>query len=640
MGCAPSADDYQPHSYNHHDSGYPRSYSRDPRPPPRDPRPPPRDPRPPPRDPRPTPTQPTAHSEGDSTNYVRDQITGLHEVQLDFRVRANQRHQWRDPTRQGVLYTDQEFPLHVAIEEYRSSQIEWKRPREFCDYPVLFADGTTRFDIGQGSAGTCWFLSMVANLAENEDFIHRVVPLDAWDPDTGVFKCRFYHFGQWDTIYTDDFLPIVYGTTLWGAKSASDKTEMWVALLEKGFARLHGSYNAIYGGQASDAYLAMTGGVAERVDFDEQRPEPVHLYNRVRNALQTGALVSCTVPEEYDNYAGLVGAHAYSLNGTGMVQTRDGREIRLMRVRNPWGRHEWTGPWSDGSREWDSVVRKTVENPNKDDGEFWISLDDFMTYFSQTTICSLTPDVDSDGRADSLTYVTYIYGEWTGEKAAGFENKLENPRFVFTMPNQGLAGDGYTPVVVQTIQRTKHRKEDRFSIRSDLFKIIGKGGTRQPSYNVEILGDNTSVYTAEIQVSHRHRIHPGDYIIIPSTIRSGEEKEFLIRVFTPCPITDIRELDSGTELRACEEEKYLEYNHHKYPLTRTISLFGEWIVRVNAGGQVSHQNTFASNPQFAFSIRGREEPVVFHVMQDTDHKYPVGIRVFPLKLSPAWLAQS
>ena len=31
--------------------------------------------------------------------------------------------------------------------------------------------------------------------------------------------------------------------------------------------------------------------------------------------------------------------------------------------------------------------------------------------------------------------------------------------------------EGYIPLVVQTIQRTKHRKEDRFSIRSDLFKV-------------------------------------------------------------------------------------------------------------------------------------------------------------------------
>ena len=40
---------------------------------------------------------------------------------------------------------------------------------------------------------------------------------------------------------------------------------------------------------------------------------------------------------------------------------------------------------------------------NKDDGEFYCSLDDFMKFFSAVTICSLTPDFDSDGTADSLS---------------------------------------------------------------------------------------------------------------------------------------------------------------------------------------------------------------------------------------------
>lgn len=48
----------------------------------------------------------------------------------------------------------------------------------------------------------------------------------------------FHRFGKWETVYIDDFLPIVDGTELWGAMSADDRNEMWPALLEKAFARL------------------------------------------------------------------------------------------------------------------------------------------------------------------------------------------------------------------------------------------------------------------------------------------------------------------------------------------------------------------------------------------------------------------
>ena len=46
--------------------------------------------------------------------------------------------------------------------------------QEFLSEPKLFADGASRFDIGQGSAGTCWFLSTVANMAQNQKMVNQV----------------------------------------------------------------------------------------------------------------------------------------------------------------------------------------------------------------------------------------------------------------------------------------------------------------------------------------------------------------------------------------------------------------------------------------------------------------------------------
>lgn len=69
----------------------------------------------------------------------------------------------------------------------------------------------------------------------------QVIPEDAYKIGTsaydGMFHARFWHFGKWEDVYIDDYLPIINGIKPWGAHSASDEDEMWVALLEKAFAR-------------------------------------------------------------------------------------------------------------------------------------------------------------------------------------------------------------------------------------------------------------------------------------------------------------------------------------------------------------------------------------------------------------------
>ncbi|CAL1166266.1 unnamed protein product, partial [Cladocopium goreaui] len=49
----------------------------------------------------------------------------------------------------------------------------------------------------------------------------------------------------------------------------ADGQQLWVPLLEKAYAKAHGSYQAISGGEIAEALLDLTGCPTESIDFDE-----------------------------------------------------------------------------------------------------------------------------------------------------------------------------------------------------------------------------------------------------------------------------------------------------------------------------------------------------------------------------------
>ncbi|KAK7100680.1 calpain-9-like [Littorina saxatilis] len=459
---------------------------------------------------------------------------GLKVQFLDFRLGNDDISPSMPKVSPGYMWQDPNFALHVAIPDPKIAQrLEWKRPMEISDDPQLFTDGTTRFDIRQGDIGTCWFLTIVASIAKDDEIRKQVIPDDTYpaigtQAYRGVFHARFWRFGQWEDVYVDDRLPVLKGRKqLWGARSALDSDEFWVPLLEKAFAKCHGSYDAVDGGFPGDAYIAMTGGVAETLDYDED-DRAQKTFSRIRNALKSGALVASGVPEKFNKTLGLIGQHAYSVTGTAVVNG-----VSIMRILNPWGWMEWTGPWSDGSREWKGVPISEVPRAVKDEGEFWMCLDDFMIYFNQTIVGSVTPDFDQDGVPDSLKYVTNIYGEWRGETAAGYENKLKNPRFKFSVQKSGSAK---VPVVVQFITKREHSNAANFSTRCDVFEVLDQ---TDRNATVRILGEETNKYSYANQTTSRHKLNTGAYFIIPSTMEPGQEKSFLIRVFSSVLLDDV-----------------------------------------------------------------------------------------------------
>ena len=50
-------------------------------------------------------------------------------------------------------------------------------------------------------------------------------------------------------------------------------------------------------------------------------------------------------------------------------------------MRNPWGRTEWKGRWSDGSEEWEEhpEVAAALEQETDNDGIFWMEFSDWKS---------------------------------------------------------------------------------------------------------------------------------------------------------------------------------------------------------------------------------------------------------------------
>lgn len=80
----------------------------------------------------------------------------------------------------------------------------------------------------------------------------------------------------------------------------------------------------------------------------------------------------------------IVPGHAYTL-----LSACEANGVKLLRLRNPWGDHEWTGDWSDKSKLWTKAMKDGVDPKptlEENDGEFWMCYKDFLKYFDSVGV--------------------------------------------------------------------------------------------------------------------------------------------------------------------------------------------------------------------------------------------------------------
>uniref|UniRef100_A0A672G3X4 Calpain 9 n=1 Tax=Salarias fasciatus TaxID=181472 RepID=A0A672G3X4_SALFA len=475
----------------------------------------------------------------------------------------------RECLQNGVLFEDPDFPAADASLFYSQStpvNIEWKRPKEFCENPKFIVGDADRTDICQGQLGDCWLLAAIASLTLKKDAMNRVIPRDQ-DFDhryAGIFHFRFWQHNKWLDVVVDDRLPTVRNNLIM-LHSASNN-EFWSALLEKAYAKMHGSYESLKGGSTMEAMEDFTGGVGEMY---ETKKAPDNLFATMKKALDRGSMMGCSIdvkassskkhplklniliivrifnfPSEAKTATGLVKGHAYSITGLEEVTYR-GRKVKLIRIRNPWGQVEWNGPWSDKSSEWDYVDRadKSRILNNSEDGEFWMEFEDFKRNYDKVEICNMTPDALTDNTKRHWE-VEVLEGSWIrGSTAGGCRNYIDtfwtNPQFKMRLKDADDEDD-VCSVVVAVMQKDRRKLriegKDLQTIGFAMYKVRGEpNGDDYLSkdffrYNGSIARSKTYINLRE--VSERFTLPPGDYVLVPTTFQPHKEADFIVRVFS------------------------------------------------------------------------------------------------------------
>ncbi|XP_072120768.1 calpain-3-like isoform X2 [Mobula birostris] len=458
--------------------------------------------------------------------------------------------------RKGVLFEDPEFPADESslfYSQFLPFKLEWKRPPEICENPKFIIGGASRTDICQGDLGDCWFLAAIACLTLNEKLLYRVIPRDQYFTENyaGIFHFQFWRFGEWVDVVIDDRIP-TFNNHLVFTKSA-ERNEFWSALLEKAYAKLHGSYEALKGGNTTEAMEDFTGGVTE---FFEMRGAPKDMYKIMKKATERGSLMACSidsfVPLQFETRlpSGLVKGHAYSVTGVDEVTHRN-QKVKLVRLRNPWGTVEWNGPWSDKAREWseiDKSQKQRLQHQMKDDGEFWMAFDDFKKNYTKLEICNLTPDALDDDKLHKWT-VSINEGRWVrGCSAGGCRNYPDtfwtNPQYRLKLfeEDDDPDNDEVLCTFLVALMQKNRRKERKIGVN---FHTIGFAIYEVPKEmhgNKQHLPKDFFLYHASKcrsksyinlrEISDRFSLPPGEYVIIPSTYEPHQEGEFVLRVFS------------------------------------------------------------------------------------------------------------
>lgn len=137
-----------------------------------------------------------------------------------------------------------------------------------------------------------------------------------------IYAVNITKNGEAQQVIVDSYLPCLNGQPIF---SSAHGDELWVLIMEKAWAKVHGSYERIVGGQAHQTLRDLLGAPGYEHETNEEG-----IWDEIMQADQKDYIMAAGVSQNSEEDAkslqkiGLVGGHSYGLIAAHVVKDKKG----------------------------------------------------------------------------------------------------------------------------------------------------------------------------------------------------------------------------------------------------------------------------------------------------------------------------
>ena len=250
--------------------------------------------------------------------------------------------------------------------------------------------------------------------------------------NAGFIGFTFFINGEWKNVTIDTTVPR-HGDEI-SLSNIETANAYWMCLFEKAYAKIFRTYTVLEMKGIMDFLVDFTGGWSKLTEFsnnkdmgfDENKKKT--LFEEIQRALEIKSLVGCMKYDKTKEKEDLdddkndeEGVEDEAIVPNCMYNILDAREdngIKLIYLVNYWPKGKWTSSYSVEDETWEAnkaLAERLNYQVSQSDGTFWMSFDDWLTYFNRIYYCRIFPETWSQ---------MVIPGKWTSVTSGGAPPKV------------------------------------------------------------------------------------------------------------------------------------------------------------------------------------------------------------------------